>query len=204
MPDAVEGSPSTTSEPSAPQDSPSIANELISARTERGFSQAHLAEISGVSRSAIKAYESGRNMPGSRELRALCLALKVTPNRLLFGTEAPTFEEGGAARLEAFIRTDPEGRVVLRMRLAFLAELLTGDEAAALHLLVQSIATARHGPEKVRQALFGADMLAGMGRVAMNKSVESAKEGVGVDPQAFAADLEAFMTRQGHTKEPEK
>ena len=82
---------STTEDPTA--EHLSIANELINARTALGFTQVQLAEVSGVSRSAIKGYESGRNMPGSRELRALCVALAVTPNQLLFGVEEVTFDD---------------------------------------------------------------------------------------------------------------
>src|SRR5690606_4832477 len=66
-----------------------FASELIKARTELGLTQSKLAEQSGLSVSAIKAYESGRNLPGARELRELCQALQVSPNKLLFGTEAP-------------------------------------------------------------------------------------------------------------------
>src|SRR4051812_31321179 len=93
-------------DPNAPaQDAMSIASELIRARDERGITQAHLAELSGVSRSAIKGYESGRNMPGARELKALCQALAVSPNRLLFGAEDVTFgqERDDPAKLDRLL-----------------------------------------------------------------------------------------------------
>ncbi|WP_421880803.1 helix-turn-helix transcriptional regulator [Methylibium sp.] len=177
----------------------SIANELISARTERGISQAQLAELSGVSRSAIKAYETGRNMPGSRELRAICVALKTTPNRLLFGTEAPDFHEGPAGKIEALLRSDPEESAAQRARLAMLATLLTHDEYRSVLQLVQSLALARHGAERVEKAILNADLQAGIARQFLEQSAAAAKAGQPVDPEAFAKGLEEHMKRQGHT-----
>jgi len=168
----------------------SIASELIRARTERGFSQSQLSEQSGVSRSAIKAYETGRNMPGSRELRALCVALKVTPNMLLFGTEAPTFDTGAGGQLDALLRADPEDKALHRTRLTVLSELLTNDEAAALFLLAKSLAIARHGPERAEQAMQRADLFV----VLQREMMEAAKSGQLPDP----ARLESGMGRLGH------
>lgn len=48
-----------------------------------------LHEQTGISRAVLFGYEAGRTRPGARELRLLCEALKVTPNRLLFGSEEP-------------------------------------------------------------------------------------------------------------------
>ena len=174
----------------------SLASELIKARTDRGFSQAHLAEASGISRSAIKAYEAGRNMPGSRELKALCSVLHVTPNQLLFGTEAPTFGESGPTVADALLKADPEWKMLARTRLSALADLLTADECAALLQLSQGIATARHGAEKVRQAFLSADFMAGYTRIVL----ESAKAGERPNPDSLAKELDAFLERQGHPK----
>lgn len=175
-----------------------MASELINARTERGFSQAHLAEVSGVSRSAIKGYESGRNMPGARELRALCQALHVTPNRLLFGTEAPSFAGDDASRVEAMLRSDPEDKAVPRARLAAIGDLLTSEETSSLLLLAQAIATARHGAERVRQTLLGADFMAGIARTMMESTAEAARTGSKIDPEGSAQKLDAFLRRQGN------
>ena len=144
-------------------------------------------------------------MPGSRELRALCNALKVTPNKLLFGTEAPAFGEDGAAGIEALLRSDPERQAIMRTRLALLSQKLTDDEAAALLLLVQSLVVARHGAEKARQTLLGADVLAGMARGMMKESATVIREGAQtVEPQRVAADLEDFLKRQGHAPKTDK
>ena len=191
---------SVTEPSSKPPDAMSLASELINARTERGLSQAALAEQSGISRSAIKAYETGRNMPGSRELRALCVTLHTTPNKLLFGTEAPEFGEGAVAVADALLRSDPEDQAVSRTRLAVLADMLTADERNALLQLAQSIAVARHGAEKVRQALLGADLMTGMLRTSLDELPKAREAGESIDPQQHAEKLDAFMMRQGNKK----
>lgn len=43
----------------------------------------------GVSRTALIGYEAGTSRPGTRELRILCETLKVTPNEIVFGSDAP-------------------------------------------------------------------------------------------------------------------
>lgn len=66
-----------------------IATEISVARHLLGLSQSQLASKTGLSRNAIMGYESGRNKPGAREIKLLCEALRITPNKLLFGREAP-------------------------------------------------------------------------------------------------------------------
>jgi len=46
-------------------------------------------EDQGVSRAALFRYESGKILPGARELRILCNAMKVSANWLLLGSESP-------------------------------------------------------------------------------------------------------------------
>lgn len=140
----------------------SIASELIAARTAQGMTQGVLADVSGVSRSAIKAYESGRNMPGSRELKALCATLKVTPNKLLFGTEDLTFsgpKGTSAERMEELLRAHPEEPRILRAKLAALAPLLTHDETQSLLVLVRGLVLARHGKDKYVATLLHLDRM---------------------------------------------
>ena len=178
-----------------------VASALIKARTVRGFTQAQLSDISGVSRSAIKGYETGRNMPGSRELKALCRALHISPNALLFGTETPFSGEPIDAENVAALReilAGPEDAKVTRARLAHLSTLLTTDEAASLFNLVQALAVARHGPEQVRQVILGSDLL-------LAATLSQAREAAGIlAGQAPMSDeektnaLESFLSRHGH------
>lgn len=87
----------------------------------------------------------------------------------------------------------------MRTRLALLSQKLTDDEAAALLLLVQSLVVARHGPEKARQALLGADALTGIAREMMKESATVIREGTqAIKPQRVADGLGDFMKRQGH------
>lgn len=123
------------------QEALGVASALIKARADRGLTQADLAEQSGVSRSAIKGYETGRNMPGSRELRALCTVLRVSPSMLLFGSEQPFGESHGWPWGQPI----PDIIKANKMALALLADLLAPDELQSLVSLMHSLATGRHG-----------------------------------------------------------
>lgn len=176
-----------------------FASELIKIRSERGLTQALLSQKSGLSLSAIKAYESGRNMPGARELRELCQALQVSPNKLLFGTETP-FAATTVANL--LIDADTEDQLVKRMRLGMLSSLLSSDERASLHVLAESIAIARHGESKVRETIKVADLMAGMGRSLMQITRDSIVTKKPIDTSDVERHLDEFMDRQGHKLEP--
>jgi transcriptional regulator with XRE-family HTH domain len=79
-----------------------VGERLKFARDKRGFTQGAVSvrskmqdpEKRGISRTAIIAYEQGTSNPGLREIRLLCEVLHVTPNWLIFGTDA-----AGAATL---------------------------------------------------------------------------------------------------------
>lgn len=179
----------------------SFASELIKVRSEQGLTQAQLAEKSGLSLSAIKAYESGRNMPGARELRELCQALQTSPNKLLFGTELP-FKETSVANL--LVDGDTDDHVVKRMRLAYLSGLLSSDERQSLYVLAESIAIARHGEVKVKEAIKVADVMAGIGRSLMKVTRDAIVKKQPIDTSEMTKQVESFMDRQGHIPEPEK
>lgn len=140
---------------SPPLENLAFASELIKARNDLGLTQSQLSAQSRVSLSAIKGYETGRNMPGGRELRELCLVLRVTPNKLLYGVESP---------FPALNADDPaavdgkKGRAVQRGRIATLVNLLSFDESFAIYSLVHSIAVARFGEREVRASLEIADL----------------------------------------------
>ncbi|MBQ9535692.1 MAG: helix-turn-helix transcriptional regulator [Clostridia bacterium] len=53
-----------------------LKNNLRSLRTERGYSQAQLAELVGVSRQTINAIENGQFSPTARLALLLCIALE--------------------------------------------------------------------------------------------------------------------------------
>jgi transcriptional regulator with XRE-family HTH domain len=143
-----------TTPPEEPTDG--ISSALIKARNELGLTQAQLSEQSGISRSAIKAYETGRNMPGSRELKALCRTLKVSPTVLLYGSDDAFASHIGAAG------DAPEDydHTKARWQLLALARMLPADELAALMKLLRAIAVARHGVEMVNRNVDAAGVAA--------------------------------------------
>ena len=187
----------SVSDPHLPQlpENVSFASELIKGRSDLGLTQNQLSSKSGLSLSAIKGYESGRNMPGARELRELCNALQVSPNKLLFGKELP-FEARSV--MGAVLNDEPENETVARVRAMMLFCLLASDEREAIFTLARSLAVARHGLEVVKQALIGADAMTGVTRSFFKATDEAIATGQDIDPQKTALDLEGFLHRQGH------
>ncbi|WP_413438753.1 helix-turn-helix domain-containing protein [Sulfuriferula sp. GW1] len=57
-------------------------------------------EAKGISRAALFRYESGKILPGARELRILCDALGVSPNWLLRGKESDRLSKSDYAMIE--------------------------------------------------------------------------------------------------------
>lgn len=62
-----------------------VSVEQLSDLTSRFDHEALYADGSGISTPSLYRYEKGERLPGARELRLLCEALKVTPNWLLLG-----------------------------------------------------------------------------------------------------------------------
>lgn len=178
----------------------SFSAELIKARNELGFTQSQLSASSGLSLSAIKAYEAGRNMPASRELVALCQALQVSPNKLLFGRELP-FENSAINSLADDV---PETEAVVMGRMVAYMNMLAHEEKVAIQTLAHSIAIARHGEKKVKDNLLGADILVGMTRDLMNRTRDAVVSGRPINTDDVSEKAEAFLERQGHIDDPKK
>ena len=60
-----------------------VANQLIALRAERGFSQAHLAELAGVDRKTINRIENGHFSPSLDTLTRLSVVLKCRLSALV-------------------------------------------------------------------------------------------------------------------------
>jgi len=191
------------SDPHLPQlpENISFASELIKARNDLGLTQSQLASKSGLSLSAVKAYESGRNMPGARELRELSQALQVSPNKLLFGKELP-FEPRSV--MEQLTGGESEDEAVARVRAMMLFCLLASDERESIYTLARSLAVARHGVETVKQALMGADFYAGAIREMIQRGSDAVATGTPMNTDLLEPSLVAFMERQGHNPDPKK
>lgn len=143
----------------------SIGSEIAKARKILGLTQVELARRSGISRDSLNKYESGKHLPGARELRLLCDALGVSPNRLLLGSD----EFNPPSSLLPALFTDGESsehRDFLRFMVVF--RLLTTQEQKAVMTMMESIIVGRIGIDAVNM------MMAAMEGVveAMNPEVE--------------------------------
>lgn len=58
-------------------------SEIARVRKDRGYSQAHLAKLSGVHRVSIARYETGKASPNLRTIEKLANALKVKVDDLI-------------------------------------------------------------------------------------------------------------------------
>lgn len=132
-------------------------------------------------------------MPGARELRELCQALKVSPNMLLFGTENPFISE-----------TIPEDEHTRNARVVTLIPLLAKNESESVLTLIHALAVARHGEETVRQLLLKADLIVGVTREMISQTKVASTTGAMPDLSSFRTNIEAFLDRQGHIAPPEK
>jgi len=195
------------SEPATPttddDDAAGIAGALIKARNERGLTQAQLAELTGVSRSAIKGYETGKNMPGSRELKALCSTLGISPTALLYGSDKAFADRIEGLAAEA--HPAEEGRA--RWQLFALTKLLPPEEVSALLQLARAIVVARQGVDVASaQLAAGANAAIGLAeprRTALQTDLERMVAALDAEDEALHGELKSFMeeweTRK-HTK----
>ena len=136
-------------------------------------------------------------MPGSRELRELCQALAISPNKLLFGVDFPFQARTVVTALGELDAS--ESAQVSATRLVLLAKLLASDERNAVLTLMHSVAVARHGDAKVKETLAAADFITG----ASAELARLQEQGAG-DPESSAQRLDDFLTRQGHPSDPAK
>lgn len=121
-----------------------IAYEIKGARERRRLTISDLARATGLSRTVLFGYEAGRTRPGARETRLICEALKVSPNRLLFGMEQPFAESQGLAELAKLSARNPMAGVAMSMLLIPIVTAILGvEERAALLTLIGGLVEAR-------------------------------------------------------------
>lgn len=124
-----------------------VSREITRARERSGLSRSQLSAATGISRTVLIGYEAGRTAPGAREIRLLCDALNVTPNRLLYGKEdvLKTTDD----RLSAFGITDDQSAVFPMLALFLM---LAHDERSAVLTLMSAVLEGRQGREKFAQS----------------------------------------------------
>lgn len=105
-------------------------------------------EGKGISRTAIIGYEQGSTKPGLREIKLLCEVLRVSPNWLIYGTDAAA--KATLASGDLLSRGD-RVRDVFVTALALMA--LKGHERDALQALVLSLAGRQLGDMRLSALL---------------------------------------------------
>ncbi|MDD5176061.1 MAG: helix-turn-helix transcriptional regulator [Sterolibacterium sp.] len=132
----------------APEDAPppktadGLAIRIRIARERKGLSLSKLHEQSGISKTALHDYESGRTKPGARELKILCELLEITPNLMIFGTEEPLKPREGLRSLVK-LRSGPAMFVAAMFLIPIIAASLDEDQIESLLVLVASLLEAR-------------------------------------------------------------
>lgn len=119
-----------------------IAIELRRARESRGLTHTDLHRITGISRSVLFGYETGRTKPGAKELRLLSEALQVNPNRLLFGNDEP-FKPRTGLRSIVKLRNSPMGILAATIIFPVVFATLDDDQLESILVLLSSLIEAR-------------------------------------------------------------
>jgi transcriptional regulator with XRE-family HTH domain len=133
------------------------AIELRRAREAKGFSHTDLHRMTGISRSVLSGYETGRTRPGTKELRLLASALQVNPNRLLLGTDEP-FKPRTGLRSLVKLRNSPLGIVAATIFVPIVFASLDDDQLEAVLTLLASLIEARN-PEASKQITAFAEVM---------------------------------------------
>ena len=103
---------------------------------KRRMTSAELHRKTGISKSSLTRYEKGDRLPGASELRALCDALEVSPEYLLYGDEARSFGPVSTSLYDLPIKSDRHFDLILGILFQFLSR---PDRTALLQLLLSSV-----------------------------------------------------------------
>lgn len=145
------------------------AIQLKRRREELGLSIVDLHKATGIARTALHDYEAGRYKPGLTEIRKLCAALRVTPNRLVVGRD--DLERQPTALEETFGVGPQDVRLVKLVRLT---SMLPPDEQEAVMTLVLGLVTSRYAKARVTEEMSAVDLAMGI----TNLMTKATKEGV--------------------------
>lgn len=182
----------------APKQLDPLSVELVKARKAAGLTQNELHVRTGISRDTIKGYETGRSMPGSRELRVLCEALGISANRALWGRE--DFQEA-VGPLRGRVVQPAARQLTQQMMLIMLVQLLSQEEVGALFTLMEPLAIGRHGRKKVEEAMAALDIIGQEVGDDVQKATESALSVLTEERIAeISAKVDAAARRRGPRK----
>jgi transcriptional regulator with XRE-family HTH domain len=169
------GTPTGMADQVATDPTATLPAELVKARTKAGFTISDLHEKTKISRAVLLGYEKGRTRPGAREIRLLCEALQITPNKLIYGTEDP-FEKNP---LHEALGVDSD--VTRLMKMLGLFQMLPRSEQDALLQLAAAIVSSRHGEAALKD---------------LGAAFEVAGERMGDQVMEFADNLDKSMTEE--------
>lgn len=186
---AIENQAENQAQPEVKKPLDPLAVELVRARKAAGWTQNELHQKTGISRDAIKGYESGRNMPGSRELRVLCEALGVSANKVLWGRDA---FKAPAGPIKGMFSDPSMDLATQHLKMIMLLNMLTQDEREAIMTLTESIIVGRKGGrDEINKALAVVNVLG----EEMHGEFERVAEGIMKEAmtEERVADLNAKM-----------
>lgn len=90
-----------------------LSSDIRRARMRKGFSQVELANLLGITRSAVANWEGGITLPCSAHLQKLALVTDVSYEWLATGRGTPALQQDWTPVLDADIVDDPDERKLL-------------------------------------------------------------------------------------------
>lgn len=161
-----------------------LAIRLREARERMELSLADLLKKTGLSRSALHGYETGKARPGAREIRLLCDSLMISPNRLLYGTEEPFAVREGLRALVKLKGNTPVMLAVSSFALPILVASLDEEQLEALLVLIATMLEAKNPEAYSRVSAFAEvfSELIGTGSPEEMKALSA----IAKDPQRIA------------------
>lgn len=149
----TEDSPDKPVERSPSSEVDAIAFQLQRSRIERGLSIVELSKQTGISKTVLHGYERGRTKPGAREIRLLCAALQVSPNRLILGNDSFETSTPSFTSFYRKVRARPAlANLYLTMMLPAVSAILDEEEVQSVLNLVMALTKARN-PEFADEVL---------------------------------------------------
>lgn len=119
-----------------------------------GLKDAELSRQTGIARNVLSQYQKGTTYPGIGELHALCMALRISANQLVFGDEEP-FKVDPLRKQLGLTSSDQ----ALAAAMVYFSMLTMIEKDSVLNI-VHALLESRHGREKIEQAGKAVEILA--------------------------------------------
>jgi len=122
-----------------------IGKFISALRKEKGFTQAQLAEMLGITDKAISKWETGRSMPDSGLINELCGILGISVNELFAGERIESedmikrSEENLITAAESLTKKEKKFRAVFSLGMGMIVLSVLVDDALRLNWLLLSV-----------------------------------------------------------------